>query len=119
MSARGQRWRNDRAGDAEPGELTVEIVAGYPGFVADGHRPFALQPLEQAANLPRIVRHLVELGLRVAGAQDPRDDLPLAVIKRHVGSILLHDRPPIACGSVPARNNPRLCDTAGRSFHIG
>src|SRR5207247_5077866 len=30
----GQRWRNDRAGDAEPGDLTVEIVAGHSRFVA-------------------------------------------------------------------------------------
>src|SRR5262245_46127403 len=60
----------------------------------------------------------VQLGLRVARSQDPRHVLPLAVVERHVGSILLHDRPPIGCGSVPARNNPQLCDTAGWSFHI-
>src|SRR5437667_8742860 len=38
----GQRWRNDRAGDAEPGDLTVEIVAGYSSFVARRHRPSRL-----------------------------------------------------------------------------
>src|SRR5256886_1060115 len=114
----GQRWRNDRAGDAEPGDLTVEIVAGHSSFVARRHRPFALEPLEQAADLACVVRDLAKLGLRVAGTQDPCDDLPLAVIERHVGSILVHDRPPFACGSVPARNNPRLCNRSGRSFHI-
>jgi hypothetical protein len=35
-----------------------------------------------------------------------------------VCNILVHDRPPFACGSVPHRNNPRLCDRSGRSFHI-
>src|SRR5205809_5966106 len=114
----GQRWRNDRAGDAEPGDLTVEIVAGHSRFVARRHRPFALEPLEQAADLACVVRDLAKLGLRVAGTQDPCDDLPLAVIERHVGSILVHDRPPFACGSVPARNNPRLCNRPVRSFHI-
>src|SRR5213078_3811205 len=82
-------------------DLAIEIVAGHPGFVARRHRPFARQPLEQATDLARVVRELAQLRLRVAGPQDPRDDLPLAVIERHVGSILLHDRPPFACGSVP------------------
>src|SRR5439155_539988 len=116
--ARRQRGRDDRTGDAKRDELTVEIVAGDSGFVACRHRALALKPLEEATDLSRIVRDLAELGLRVARSQDPHDDLPLAVIERDVGSILLHDRPPIACGSVPARNNPRLCDMAGRSFHI-
>src|SRR2546426_7085136 len=117
-AARRQRGRDDRTGDAKRDELTVEIVAGDSGFVACRHRAFALKPLEEATDLSRIVRDLAELGLRVARSQDPHYDLPLAVIERDVGSILLHDRPPIACGSVPARNNPRLCDMAGRSFHI-
>jgi hypothetical protein len=116
--SRGQRWRNDRTGDAERRDLTVEIVAGYPGFVARRHRPFALEPLEQAADQARVVRDFPQLRSRVARAQDSGDDLPLAVIKRHVGSILVHDRPPFACGSVPAWNNPRLCNRSGRSFHI-
>ena len=117
-AARRQRGRDDRTGDAKRDELTVEIVAGDSGFVAGRHRAFAFKPLEEATDLSRIVRDLAELGLRVARSQDPHYDLPLAVIERDVGSILLHDRPPIACGSVPARNNPRLCDMAGRSFHI-
>jgi hypothetical protein len=61
-AARGQCRRNDVAGHTEPDDLAIEIVAGHPGFVARGHRPFA--------------------------------------------------------GSVPTRNNPRLCNRSGRSFPI-
>ena len=115
------RWPGRRgvsAGAMTEQATPVEIVAGDPRFVARGDGPLAIEPFEQAPDLARVVHDLAKLGLCVARAQDSRDDLPLAVVERHVGSILLHDRPPIACGSVPARNNPRLCDTAGRSFHI-
>jgi hypothetical protein len=109
-----QRRGDDIASDAERLDLPVEIVARDSGFVARRHGALALEPLEETADLSRVVGNLAQLGLRVAGAQDPGHNLPLAVIERHVRSTLLHDRPPIACGSVPARNNPRLC----RSFHI-
>src|ERR671919_287498 len=101
-AARGEGRRDHGAGDPERGELAVEVVTRHAGFIAGGHRAFAREPLEQTADLARVVRHLPQLGLFDARAQDPHHDLPLAVIERHVGSILLHDRPPIACGSVLA-----------------
>src|SRR3989441_11461116 len=52
----GQRWRNDRARDAEPGDLTGEIVAGHSSFVARRHPPFALEPLEQTAGMACVAR---------------------------------------------------------------
>jgi hypothetical protein len=52
------------------------------------------------------------------GPQHRDHQLPLAIIQRNVNGIVLHDRPPFACGSVPARNNPQLCNRSGRSFHM-
>ena len=54
-------WWGSRTLDGSDERLVdgiVEIIAGHSGFVARGHRPFALQPLEQAADLSRVVRVL-------------------------------------------------------------
>ncbi len=116
---RSQRRRDYLAGDVERPDLPIQVIPRHPRLVARRHRALPLQPFEQAADVVRIVRQLPHLGLHRVRSQDPGDDLPLAVIERHVCSTLLHDRPPFACGSVPLRNNPRLlCDTVGRSFHM-
>jgi hypothetical protein len=115
---RRQGRRDHVARYPERAELAVQVIPRSAGFVARGHRPLVLEPCDQAADVLRVIRNLPQLRCGIGGPQDPGDDLPLAVVQRHVGSILLHDRPPFACGSVPARNNPRLCNRSGRSFHI-
>jgi len=101
---------------AERRELTIEIVAGHAGFITGPDRCFPKQPLEEATHLPRFVRDLTQLGLRGVGPQNSRHDDSLAVVECDVCNG--HDRPPFACGSVPSRNNPRIRDRSGRSFHM-
>ena len=68
--------------------------------------PGAQEPeLREIANDPKLIRRLFERLKREGPVE--------ACYEAGVS-----DRPPIACGSVPCRNNPRLCDTAGRSFHM-
>jgi hypothetical protein len=108
---RGQRRRDHLTRHAEPGDLAIEVVARHAGLVTDLDRALALHPLDQAAQESGIVGNLAELGLLAAGAQDPDDELPLAVIDSHERSTLSHDRPPFACGSVPCPEQPTLmCD---------
>ena len=104
---RGQRRGDHLTRHLKGRDLPVEIVARDPRLVARLDRPLAPEALEQAPDEGRLLGQLTQFGLRLARPQDPRDDLPLAVIQRHVRSTLVHDRPPFACGSVPRRNNPR------------
>ncbi len=117
--AGGERRGHDLAGDAESGELAVEIVPRGPRFVAARHRPLPLQPGEEAPEVAGLIRELAQLRLRRLGPQDPQHDRVLAVIEGHGRDILFHDRPPFACGSVPTPEQPTLlCDRSGRSFHM-
>jgi hypothetical protein len=115
-------WRqcrgNHRARDAARGDLPVEVVARYPGLVARGHRPLPGEALKQTPDEVGLLRHLALLGLRLPRSQDRDDNLPLAVIERHVCSTLVRDRPPFRLWLCSFRNNPRSCDRSGRSFHI-
>jgi hypothetical protein len=117
--AGGERRGHDLAGDAEGRELAVEVVPCGARLVAGSHRPLPLQPGEEAPEVLGLVRDLAQLGLRRLRPQGPRHDRVLAVIEGHVRDILLHARPPFACGSVPSPEQPTLlCDRSGRSFHI-
>jgi hypothetical protein len=118
-TSRGQRGRDDFAVDPERGQLPIEIVARHPGLIARADVAVALQPPEQPLNVLGTVGDLPELRLLGTGTRDARDDPLLAVVKRDVRSTLLHDRPllsPVAL--FRSRNNPRLCDRGGRSFHM-
>ena len=99
-AARGESRGDHVAVDPEGRELPVQVVAGYAGLVADADRPLARQTLDEPAEEPRFVGNLPQLRLALPRPQDPCRDRPLAIIEGHVGSILLHDRPPFACGSV-------------------
>ncbi len=114
-----QGGSDDLAGDAQGRELPVQVVPRGTRLVAGHHRPLALEALEEPPEMARLVGDLAQLGLRRFGPQDPHHDRVLAVIEGHVRGILLHDRPPFACGSVPSPEQPTLlCDRSGRSFHM-
>ena len=109
---RRQRRGDHLTGRATGGDLSVEIVPRDAGFVAGRDGALARQSPKQPLDQMRLLGHLALLRLSLPRAQDRHHELPLAVIEPHVGrSILLHDRPPFACGSVPCREQPTLmCD---------
>jgi hypothetical protein len=117
--ARGERRGDYLARHGQRGELPVQVVARRARLIAGDHLALALQPLEAAAHVPRLVRDRAEFGLRGLWPQDPEDDRAFAVIHGNVCGMLVHDRPPFACGSVPGWEQPTLlCDKCGRSFHM-
>jgi hypothetical protein len=117
-SPRRQRGSHHRTRDPARGDLPVKIVVRDTGLVARDHRALAREALEQPPDELRVLAHLPLLGLTLSRPQDRDHDLPLAVIERHECSTLVHDRPPFRLWLCSPRNNPRLCDRSGRSFHI-
>src|SRR5262252_10156157 len=117
-ATRRQSWRDHLARYPARRDLAVEVVPRDARFVTGLDEPLALQSPKQTLDLRRVLRDLPRFGLRGPGVQNRDHELPLAIIERNVNGIILHARPPFACGSVPARNNPRLCNRSGRSFHM-
>jgi hypothetical protein len=69
--ARSQRRSDHGAGDAQRRDLTMEIVARDPGFITRGQWPFGFEPLEQPANLSRVVGNLAQFGFVGGGRRIP------------------------------------------------
>ena len=98
---RRQGRRDHLARDPARRDLAIEVVPRDARLVARLHCTFAPESPKQSLNVLRVFRDLLLFGLRSPGLQHRDHELPLAIIERNVDGILLHDRPPFACGSVP------------------
>lgn len=61
----------------------------------------ALEPMEVTPKVPRLVGNRVDLRLVTVGPQASDHQGAVAVVNGHKDAILLQDRPPFGCGSVP------------------
>jgi len=97
----GEGWGHHLARHAPCRALAIEVIARGTSLVANSDVAFALEPVEVAPKVARLVGNRVDLRLSTAGPQDSDHQGAFAVVNGHKDAILFHDRPPFACGSVP------------------